>query len=148
MVGGQVLDLEGERQAPDLERVRGIHRRKTAALIRASLEIGAILGGAGPPARRALAAYGEALGLAFQIVDDCLDLTSTPEELGKSPGKDQAAAKLTWPSCVGIEASRDEAVALAEGARRELTALSGLPGLESAGRFLEDLASYVVRRRA
>jgi len=105
MVGGQVLDLLAEGQAPDLDLVASIHRLKTAALIGASVEIGAVLGGAQRPVQARLAEYGRSLGLEFQIVDDCLDETATAEELGKSAGKDRAAGKMTFPACLGRTAS-------------------------------------------
>lgn len=143
MVGGQVLDLEGEREAPDLDRVRAIHAKKTAALLTASAEIGAVLGGAATGQRDALRAYGESLGLAFQIVDDCLDETGTAEELGKSAGKDRDSGKQTWPACIGIEASLDEARRLIGRATESLQAVKGV---EMEARFLEDLASFVVDR--
>jgi geranylgeranyl pyrophosphate synthase len=144
MVGGQVLDLEGEGQAPDLERVRAIHERKTLALLQASVEMGAALGGANPEQRAALACYGRAVGLAFQIVDDILDETATAEELGKSPGKDRSSGKLTWPACIGIEESRRQATSLVQEARE---ALNPLHTMDLDPGFLQDLSIYIVDRR-
>jgi geranylgeranyl diphosphate synthase type II len=106
MIGGQVMDLEAEGKpilAPVLEY---IHRSKTGALLTASTRCGALAAGADESAVRALTEYGRKIGLAFQIVDDILDMTSTSEELGKTPGKDQKAKKATYPALYGIEASR------------------------------------------
>lgn len=144
MVGGQALDLLGEGQEPHLDRVRAIHERKTLALLLASVEMGAVLGGAGPESRRALSAYGRAVGLAFQIVDDVLDETATAAELGKSPGKDRSSGKLTWPACVGLEESRAEAARLAQEAR---DALNPLHTMDLDPSFLQDLSFYIVDRR-
>jgi geranylgeranyl pyrophosphate synthase len=120
MVGGQIADLEAERQVADPDRLEWIHRHKTAALLAASAELGAILARAPAEARAALRRYGIALGLAFQIADDILDLTSTPERLGKTPGKDLQAGKSTYPSLYGIEGSRREANRLIDLALTEL----------------------------
>jgi geranylgeranyl diphosphate synthase type II len=112
MVGGQVADIESEGKRADGEVVDYIHTHKTAALIRASIRSGAILAGATPQQLDALGVAGEALGLAFQIMDDILDVTATSEELGKTAGKDQAQQKATYPAVHGIEASRRRAQAL------------------------------------
>lgn len=150
MVAGQQRDLDAEARhglhpvAPDLATVRAIHGQKTTALIRASVEIGAVLAGAPAADRRKLVTYGQDLGLAFQIIDDCLDQTATSAELGKTAGKDADAGKATWPACVGLEASRGEAVRLVESAR---AALEGIKGVDSALAFLDDLAKFVVDRR-
>lgn len=116
MVGGQMDDLLAEkRDAATLsseqgaEWLRAIHRRKTGALIRASVELGAIAGGAPPDHRIALSDYGRAIGISFQIVDDLLDVESTLEKTGKTTGKDSARGKLTYPALFGVEASRDQA---------------------------------------
>ena len=97
MVGGQVADLEAEGKAVTAENLEFIHRSKTGALLRASVEIGAIVGGADDANIAALSRYGEHIGLAFQIVDDVLDVTATSEALGKSAGKDERAGKATLP---------------------------------------------------
>ena len=150
MVGGQQRDLDAEARFEfdprtlDLETVRSIHAQKTTALIRASVEIGAVLGGAPVADRRKLAAYGQQLGLAFQIIDDCLDQTATSAELGKTAGKDANAGKATWPACVGLEASQAEAARLVQQARAEL---AGIKGVDSSLEFLDDLAKFVVDRR-
>ncbi len=143
MVGGQQRDLEAEGVVPDLDRVRAIHEQKTAALIAAAVEIGAVLASAPEAERRELAAFGRELGLAFQIVDDCLDETGTSSALGKTAGKDKEAGKATWPACVGLEASRAAARDLIQSARRRLESLKGV---ETARHFLDDLAEFVVAR--
>lgn len=141
MVGGQVLDLLTEGQPFDEPRLAAIHRLKTGALITVSVRAGGILGGATPEQMRALTRYGECLGLAFQIIDDVLDVTGTPEEIGKTPGKDAAARKATYPRLYGVEASRQKAEALIGEA---LEALRLLPRSER----LADLARLVLERRA
>jgi geranylgeranyl pyrophosphate synthase len=109
MVGGQQEDLDAEGRAPDARLVRRIHLGKTARLLAAALEAGALLGGAARPRREALAAAGLDLGLAFQGVDDILDVTATSADLGKSPGKDAHAGKATWVAVEGLEAARRRA---------------------------------------
>jgi geranylgeranyl diphosphate synthase, type II len=106
MIGGQVADLEGERQEPTPELLESIHRAKTGALLRASLRMGAIYAGADEAQLRALSAYGEHVGLAFQIVDDLLDVEASSTQLGKTAGKDAAQHKITFPLVYGLEASR------------------------------------------
>ena len=146
MVGGQVEDLEATGQSVTAEEAPGarldrIHRHKTGCLLRASVEIGAVLAGVDGRSRAAFAAYGEGIGLAFQIADDILDATATAEELGKSPGKDARAGKLTYVTLFGLANARarlDELEAvLVERAR----AIEGDDGALGA------LASYVARRR-
>ncbi len=109
MIGGQAADLEAEGKTVTAEQLHGIHRAKTGALIRASVRIGALFGNAEPDAYRALDGYGRHIGLAFQIVDDVLDVTSTSEELGKTAGKDVKQGKATFPALYGIEESRRRA---------------------------------------
>ena len=108
MIGAQVHDLEGEHQRPSAELLEKIHRAKTGALLRASVRFGAISAGhlPGGPSYISLSKYGESIGLAFQIVDDLLDIDSTAEQLGKTPGKDAAQHKITFPAVYGIESSR------------------------------------------
>jgi geranylgeranyl pyrophosphate synthase len=118
MIGGQVLDLLAENGPKDLAVVRAIHVRKTGALIRAACTMGAIAARAEPQALRACTAYGEHLGLAFQITDDILDETSTAEQLGKATRKDMERGKLTWPAAVGLENARTDAFRFAEEACR------------------------------
>ena len=106
MIGGQVADLEGEGKPPDAQLLETIHRAKTGALLRASLRMGAIYAGATEVQYDALSCYGEHVGLAFQIVDDILDVEESSEALGKTAGKDAAQQKITFPAVYGLEASR------------------------------------------
>ena len=106
MIGGQVADLEGEGKPPDAELLETIHRAKTGALLRASLRMGAIYAGASEAQYAALSCYGEHVGLAFQIVDDILDVEESSEALGKTAGKDAAQHKITFPAVYGLETSR------------------------------------------
>jgi geranylgeranyl diphosphate synthase, type II len=142
MVAGQVADLEGEGKAPDSDLLETIHRAKTGALLRASLRIGAIYAGADDSQFLALSRYGEHVGLAFQIVDDLLDVEASSEALGKTPGKDAAQHKITFPAVHGIEESRRMAESQREAARAAMTVFGG-----SAGR-LKELADLIVHRRA
>ncbi len=121
MIGGQVADVDGETQAPSLERVRYIHERKTAALIATACQLGAIAGGGDESAVEQLGCYGRHVGLAFQIADDLLDVTSTAEDMGKAVGKDAQAGKQTYPACVGISESRRVGLAAVEAAEAALT---------------------------
>ena len=122
MVGGQVADLRAARQAADADSLRWIHLHKTAALFSASAEIGAIQAGAENTIRIALARYGEALGLAFQIADDVLDCTASAEVLGKTPGKDDKLGRATYPALYGLDASRRQAETLVQEAQQSLLA--------------------------
>jgi geranylgeranyl diphosphate synthase type II len=106
MIGGQVADLEGEGKPPDAQLLESIHRAKTGALLRASLRLGAIYAGAGAEEYAALSCYGEHVGLAFQIVDDILDVEESSAALGKTAGKDAAQHKITFPAVYGLETSR------------------------------------------
>ena len=142
VVGGQQDDLDAEGKPPDAALLERIHRRKTAALIRASCELGAIAGRATPAQRAALSAYGEALGLAFQIADDVLDVTATAAALGKTPGKDAAQGKLTYVAVHGLENAR------AEGARQARLAQEALAPFGAQGAALAELARFVVERRS
>ncbi|WP_257306805.1 polyprenyl synthetase family protein [Geothrix campi] len=138
MAGGQALDLEGETLATyDLDHLRLIHRLKTGALLRASLEIGAVLGGAAPAERAALRAYGEAIGLAFQIQDDILDATATDADLGKRAGKDAGRGKITYPSLLGLDGARK---ALSEATETALCHLATLPNRNSLAAWAHYLA--------
>ncbi|MGE4158188.1 MAG: polyprenyl synthetase family protein [Planctomycetota bacterium] len=120
MVGGQVADMAGEGKAAGLDLVKFIHLRKTAALIAACFECGAICAGADPSTVSRYRKSGETLGLAFQIIDDVLDETSTPEALGKTPGKDLQSGKLTYPKVIGLDRSKKMAMALKEEALAQL----------------------------
>ncbi len=106
MIGGQVADLEGEGKPPNAALLETIHRAKTGALLRASLRMGAICAGAAPEEYAALSCYGEHIGLAFQIVDDILDVEETSEALGKTAGKDLQQQKITFPAVYGLGVSR------------------------------------------
>ncbi|HEY9860140.1 MAG TPA: farnesyl diphosphate synthase [Candidatus Obscuribacterales bacterium] len=123
LVGGQVVDLESEgRSDVALETLNFIHNHKTAALLEASVVSGALLAGAAEVDLQRLSRYAQNIGLAFQIVDDVLDITATQEELGKTAGKDLQAQKATYPSFWGIEESRNQAQRLVESAKAELAA--------------------------
>jgi farnesyl diphosphate synthase len=135
MVGGQWLDLEAERRRLPLAELIEVHRGKTGALIRASCTLGGMAGQASPAGLQALTAYGEDVGLAFQIADDVLDATGTSEELGKPAGRDAQLAKSTYVGLLGIEGARAEAqrlvgraVAHLEGAGLPIGALGALAG--------------------
>jgi len=144
MVGGQMLDMEytGADKA-DVQARAAMHARKTGALIRASCLCGGLLAGADAGRTAALAGYGAAFGAAFQIVDDILDVTGTAEQLGKTPGKDTTQGKLTYPSLLGLERSRELALEQARLARSSLDPFSG-PEAE----FLRNLALSQVKRIA
>jgi geranylgeranyl diphosphate synthase type II len=141
MIGGQVLDIDSENQSLDLEQLKKLHRLKTGALIIASCRLGAICAGVDDKHLAAVTRYAEHLGLAFQIVDDLLDVTSTPEELGKATQKDQGKGKNTYPTLLGMEASRSQA-------RREIAdAVQAIESLGSAADGLRALANFVVDRK-
>jgi len=138
MAGGQALDLEGETLTTyDLDHLRLIHRLKTGALLRASLEIGGVLGGAHPVEQSALRAFGEAIGLAFQIQDDILDATASEADLGKRAGKDAGRGKITYPSLLGLEGARK---ALDEATENALCQLASLPNRNSLAAWARYLA--------
>jgi len=142
MVGGQWLDLEGERQAVDLAGLRAIHGAKTGALIRASCQLGAMAGRAPPEQVEALARYGRDLGLAFQVADDVLDATATSVQLGKTAGRDAALAKSTYVGELGVEGARREAADLAD------RAVAALEPAGLATPALVALARYVIARQS
>jgi farnesyl diphosphate synthase len=143
MVGGQMLDLLAESQ-PDLSigAITRLQRMKTGALISFSCTSGAILGKAAEPLRMALSAYSHDLGLAFQMVDDLLDIDGTAEELGKTPGKDVASGKATFVSILGKERARDQAELLAKQAAAHLEPFG------EAADLLKQAAQFVVSRRS
>ncbi|MEO0490706.1 MAG: polyprenyl synthetase family protein, partial [Cyanobacteria bacterium J06659_2] len=121
LVGGQVVDLESEGKTDvTVDTLNFIHRHKTAALLEVSVTAGAMIAGAPPEILANLSRYAQNIGLAFQIVDDVLDITSTQEELGKSIGKDEAAQKATYPSLWGIDESKRQAHQLVDQAKQEL----------------------------
>jgi geranylgeranyl diphosphate synthase type II len=140
MIAGQVRDLEAEGRPFSHQALLRIHRGKTGALIRAALETGAILGGGAPDEVRALGRYGEGIGLAFQIVDDVLDLEGSAEGLGKTAGTDRRDRKATFPALLGVAASRRRAQ---ESARHAVRALSRFG---TRAQRLRDLARYIVER--
>jgi geranylgeranyl diphosphate synthase type II len=137
MVGGQVADLESEGKRVTADAVDYIHAHKTGALIRASLRAGALVCGATPSQVQALGAAGAALGLAFQIVDDVLDVVSSSEELGKTAGKDQVQQKATYPALHGVEASRARAASLVTEAEAALADFGArAEPVRALGRFI------------
>ena len=142
MIGGQVLDLLAGGRAIGIAEVTDLERRKTGALIAASVEIGALAGGLDGAARVALRAYGEDVGLAFQIADDVLDCTATSTELGKTPGKDVKLGKPTFPALLGLEAAQREAERLAA------SAVAHLAGAGLSSPLLAALARFVAQRRS
>jgi geranylgeranyl diphosphate synthase type II len=140
MIGGQVLDLEGEHSKPTAESVDAIHRAKTGALIRASLVGGGVYAGGNSEDARRLTDFGRRAGLAFQIMDDVLDMTQDSEQLGKTAGKDLASEKATWPAVFGIDASRAQASKLI------LEAFEQLAPYGDAAEGLKAVARYLVER--
>src|SRR5271168_5396136 len=137
MIGGQVLDLEGEHKKPTPALVEAIHRAKTGALIRVSVVTGGIFAGATAAQTAQLDIFGRKAGLAFQIVDDILDVTQDSEQLGKTAGKDLASDKATWPAVFGIEASRAHANKLIAEAFTELAPYGdAAEGLKAVARYL------------
>lgn len=135
LIGGQAADIEGEGKQVSAHDLEYIHRSKTGAMITASVVVGGLIAGAPEDQIDRLRSYGERIGLAFQIADDILDVTSTSEKLGKTPGKDAASLKATYPAIHGLEASNrrarqlvDEAAAIAAGL--------GAPMLEEIARFI------------
>jgi geranylgeranyl diphosphate synthase type II len=142
MIGGQVVDIQSEGKPVDAETLEYIHRHKTAALIRASLVSGALLAGASTAALKAIGEAGTHLGLAFQIVDDILDVEGSLEELGKTAGSDRRKKKATYPEQFGLEASRLKAKSLIEDAKAALQPLG--PGAEP----IKALADFTFQRRS
>jgi geranylgeranyl diphosphate synthase type II len=139
MIGGQVLDLEGEHSKPTPESVHAIHRAKTGALLRVSIVTGGLYAGASPEDAERLTIFGRKAGLAFQIMDDVLDITQSSEQLGKTAGKDIASDKATWPAVYGIEASRSDAARLISEAFAELGPYSACAGgLKAVAQYLVD----------
>ena len=140
LIAGQVADLEAEGRRINRAQLRYIHENKTAALLTASVRLGAMAANASPKQLTAITAFGRALGLAFQVIDDILDVTQTSEKLGKSAGKDVAAKKATYPAVIGLEKSRAEA--------RRLTseAHSALKSLGESATVLRALADYLLQR--
>jgi geranylgeranyl diphosphate synthase type II len=140
MVAGQVVDMLSEGSEPSEDVLDYIHTNKTGALITAALRLGALTADAAPEQLSALTDFGRRIGLAFQIADDILDVTSTVEDLGKSAQKDLDRGKLTFPALVGVEESRRRAAELVE------AAATSLGPFGDHARFLQGLASFVVTR--
>jgi geranylgeranyl diphosphate synthase type II len=142
MIGGQVADIQSEGKSVDAETLEYIHRHKTAALIRCALQSGALLAGASSSALQAIGEAGSHLGLAFQIVDDILDVEGSLEELGKTAGSDRRKKKVTYPEHFGLEASRLKAKSLIEEAKAALAPLG--PRAEP----IRALAGFIFERRS
>jgi geranylgeranyl diphosphate synthase, type II len=140
MIGGQVNDIEGEGKFPTAALLESIHRAKTGALLKASVRMGAIYAGASDEQLAALNRFGEHIGLAFQIVDDVLDVEQSSEALGKTAGKDAQQEKITFPAVYGIERSRD----MAE--QERLEAHLALKIFDQRAERLRELADLIVRR--
>ena len=141
MVGGQVVDMLSQNKPADLETVQQMHSRKTAALIAAATESGALAGKGSEAQVAALARYGRAIGLAFQIADDILDIEGDTELLGKSTGADEARGKVTYPAAVGLERSRQAANEMVN------DALAALEGFDDKANPLRSLAQYIITRK-
>lgn len=141
MVGGQVVDILSQNKRADLETVQQMHSRKTAALIAAVTESGALTGKGSEAQVAALARYGRAIGLAFQIADDILDIEGDTELLGKTTGADEARGKVTYPAAVGLERSRQTANEMVN------DALAALEGFDDRANPLRSLANYIITRK-
>lgn len=140
MVGGQVLDMEGEQRLLNLEELVRVHENKTGAILRFSIEAGAILAGATKEQREILVEYAYHIGLAFQIKDDILDIEGTTEELGKTAGKDEASDKSTYPALLTLEGAKQK---LQDHATKAHECLMKIP---SSSKYLSDLTDYIVHR--
>jgi geranylgeranyl diphosphate synthase, type II len=140
LIAGQVADLEAEGHKTDRAQLRYIHENKTAAILTTTVRLGAMSANADPKKLGAITKFGHALGLAFQIIDDILDVTQTSEKLGKSAGKDVAAKKATYPAVIGLEKSRAEAKRLTRQAHNALSIFG------EKGEALHALANYLLER--
>jgi geranylgeranyl diphosphate synthase type II len=140
LIGGQVMDLEGEGKKLTKKELVLIHEAKTAALLTTSLRLGAMTANATPAKLDALTSFGYNLGLAFQVIDDILDVTQSTEVLGKTAGKDQAVEKATYPSIIGLEASRKEAAKLTK------AAMDSLKPFGKKAERLEEIAACLLKR--
>jgi geranylgeranyl pyrophosphate synthase len=140
MIGGQLRDLAGEGASLSLTELEEIHSAKTGALIAASARMGAVASGADEGAIAALDQYGRFIGLAFQILDDVLDLTSTTAALGKTARRDEALGKSTYPALLGVDGARSRAEGLVE------AALSALSGRDLLTQELREVANFMVTR--
>ncbi len=141
MIGGQVADLEAEHTKPDAKMLEYIHRSKTAALITASVVSGGLYAGADDAQVVQIRSFGQSIGLAFQIVDDVLDVTQTSEQLGKTAGKDTAAEKATYPALFGIDESVKQADQLVK------DAFGALESFGARAETLKELARFLVERK-
>jgi geranylgeranyl diphosphate synthase type II len=141
LIGGQVLDIQSEGKQITGEQLEAIHRAKTGALIRCSVRIGAIIGGASEGELQALTRYGEKVGLAFQVADDLLDETATSEELGKTAGKDAANQKATYTALYGLNGAREMATRLCQ------EAIDATKRTGRDLRVLESIARFIVERK-
>jgi geranylgeranyl diphosphate synthase type II len=140
LIAGQVIDLESEGKKVSLPLLKFIHESKTAALLRSSIRLGAMSANATAAQLQRLSDFGHALGLAFQVIDDILDVTQTSEKLGKSAGKDLTAEKATFPAVVGLDRSRTAAKRLTEEARKALQPLG------KKAETLHALADHLLQR--
>lgn len=140
LIAGQVADLEGEGRDLSVAELKYIHERKTSALLCASVRLGGMSANCTPAQLKALTDFGYNVGLAFQVIDDILDVTQTTEKLGKTAGKDVAAQKATYPRLVGLDKSRKIAARLTQ---RAFDSLKPFKGRETA---LEALAHYLLHR--
>jgi len=140
LIGGQVMDLEGEGKALTKRDLIRIHEAKTAALLTSALRLGAMTANATPAKLEALSIFGYNLGLAFQVIDDILDVTQSTEVLGKTAGKDAAVEKSTYPSVMGLDQSREEAAKLTK------TAMDALKPFGEKAVRLEEIAGYLLKR--
>jgi geranylgeranyl diphosphate synthase type II len=142
MIGGQVLDMEGENKSLSLPDLQALHRKKTGALLTAACRLGAISARADEATLAAITQFGRHLGLAFQIIDDLLDVTASPQQMGKATGKDAKKGKNTYPSLLGIDGAR-------RAAQAELAAaLTALDSLGAKAHTLTQLARFVVERQS
>jgi len=141
LIAGQVADLEAEGRKVKRDQLRFIHENKTAAILKSSIRLGAMSANADAKKLRAVTRFGHGLGLAFQVIDDILDVTQSSEILGKSAGKDIAAKKATYPAVIGLEKSRAEARRLTRQAHNALSMFSS-----SDAEPLHVLANYLLER--
>jgi geranylgeranyl diphosphate synthase type II len=142
LIGGQVVDMESEGKEIDATTLEYIHRSKTGAMIRASVIVGGIIAEASDEQMQKLDAYSQRIGLAFQIADDILDVTQTSEQLGKTAGKDLAAAKATYPAVHGLEASEKKARDLVAEAVEIVSTIGG------DTQILEAIAQFIIERKS
>lgn len=140
LIAGQVMDVEAEGKPVNAEQLRAIHERKTAALLGVSVRLGAMAGGASQEQMSTMSKFGYCIGLAFQIIDDILDVTATEEEMGKSVRADAEHDKATYPKILGLEKSRSEAKRLTD------EALAALKFFDTKADKLREIASYMLSR--